>query len=117
MIRLKVPRDNGLALPKSTPVTLVEISSESLPYACQCPLCGEVFQIPEALLYKVEDDDFADDDLAEFEEADGSFRMGKKKVLPMAMIFDHKIGGAADLMPFIRKMDEIFGSPQVIHQW
>ena len=72
MIRLKVPRDNGLALPKSTPVTLVEISSESLPYACQCPLCGEVFQIPEALLYKVEEDDFADEDLAEFEEADGS---------------------------------------------
>ena len=72
MIRLKIPRDDGLALPKSTPVTLVEISSESLPYACQCPLCGEVFQIPEALLYKVEDDDFADDDLAEFEEADGS---------------------------------------------
>lgn len=72
MIRLKIPREDGLALPKSTPVTLVEISSESLPYACQCPLCGEVFQIPEALLYKVEDDDFADDDLAEFEEADGS---------------------------------------------
>lgn len=72
MIRLKIPREDGLALPKSTPVTLVEISSESLPYACQCPLCGEVFQIPEALLYKVEEDDFADDDLAEFSEADGS---------------------------------------------
>lgn len=72
MIRLRVPREDGLALPKSTPVTLVEISSESLPYACQCPLCGEVFQIPEALLYKVEDDNFADDDLAEFSEADGS---------------------------------------------
>ena len=72
MIRLKIPRENGLALPKSTPVTLVEISSESLPYACQCPLCGEVFQIPEALLYKVEEDDFADDDLAEFEGADNA---------------------------------------------
>lgn len=72
MIRLKIPRENGLALPKSTPVTLVEISSESLPYACQCPLCGEVFQIPEALLYKVEEDDFADDDLAEFEGTDNA---------------------------------------------
>ena len=72
MIRLKIPREDGLALPKSTPVTLVEISSESLPYACQCPLCGEVFQIPEALLYKVEEDDFADEDLAEFSDAEGS---------------------------------------------
>lgn len=52
-----------------------------------------------------------------FEEADGNFRMGKKKVLPMAMIFDHKIGGAADLMPFIKKVDEILENPEVIFEW
>ncbi|MBQ1243036.1 MAG: 2-oxo acid dehydrogenase subunit E2 [Clostridia bacterium] len=52
-----------------------------------------------------------------FEEADGTFRMGKKKVLPMAMIFDHKIGGAADLMPFIKKVDEILENPEIIFEW
>lgn len=52
-----------------------------------------------------------------FEEADGSFTMGKKKVLPMAMIFDHKIGGAADLMPFIKKVDEILENPEIIFEW
>ncbi|MBQ1966933.1 MAG: 2-oxo acid dehydrogenase subunit E2, partial [Clostridia bacterium] len=52
-----------------------------------------------------------------FEEADGNFRMGKKKVLPMAMIFDHKIGGAADLMPFIKKVDEILENPEIIFEW
>lgn len=52
-----------------------------------------------------------------FEEENGEFRMGKKKVLPLTMVFDHKIGGAADLMPFIKKLDEIFENPEIIRQW
>ena len=52
-----------------------------------------------------------------FEEADGSFRMGKKKVLPLTMVFDHKIGGAADLMPFIKRLDEILERPEIIFEW
>ena len=52
-----------------------------------------------------------------FENPDGSFRMGKKKVLPITMIFDHKIGGAADLMPFIRRLDEILENPEIIFEW
>lgn len=52
-----------------------------------------------------------------FEEPDGSFRMGKKKVLPLTMVFDHKIGGAADLMPFIKRLDEILERPEIIFEW
>lgn len=40
-----------------------------------------------------------------------------RKVLPIMMVFDHKIGGAADLMPFIKKMDEIFENPEVMKEW
>lgn len=55
-------------MPGSTPRTLIEVDSEKLPYACQCPLCGGLFDIPEGLLYKIEEDalvdgDFTDDDL------------------------------------------------------
>lgn len=47
----------------------------------------------------------------------GELDVRMKKVLPVMMVFDHKIGGAADLMPFIEKMDEIFEHPEVIHGW
>jgi len=65
MLRLKAPK-NGLALPTSTPVTLIEVDS-NLPYAIQCPCCGVISQLSETLLYKIEDDDFTDvDSNAEF---------------------------------------------------
>lgn len=69
MLRLKQSETEGLALPESTPQTLIEVDSESLPYACQCPLCGGLFQIPEGLLYRIEDDNYADEDSdTEFEQ-------------------------------------------------
>lgn len=64
MIKLQLPEnimDTGLAMPTSTPRTLIEIDGQSLPYACQCPCCGSLFNIPEGLLFKVEDDEFLDD--------------------------------------------------------
>ena len=65
MLRLKAP-NNGLALPTSTPVTLIEVDS-NLPYAVQCPCCGVISQLSDTLLYKIEDDDFNDvDSDAEF---------------------------------------------------
>lgn len=54
-------KDSGLAMPESTPKTLIEVDSENLPYACQCPCCGALFTIPEGLLYKIEDDSLADE--------------------------------------------------------
>jgi len=66
MLRLELPndvKDSGLALPESTPKTLVQIEGENLPYACQCPCCGSLFNIPEGLLYKIEEDTLIDGDL------------------------------------------------------
>lgn len=62
---IKLPdniKDSGLALPESTPKTLIEIEGENLPYACQCPCCGALFNIPEGLLFKVEEDTLIDGD-------------------------------------------------------
>lgn len=69
MLRLQKSETTGLALPESTPQTLIEVDSASLPYACQCPLCGGLFQIPEGLLYRIEDDSYEDEDSeADFEQ-------------------------------------------------
>ena len=78
MLRLQKSQMTGLALPESTPQTLIEVDSASLPYACQCPLCGGLFQIPEGLLYRIEDDSYADEDSGtDFEQmsnsSDGSY--------------------------------------------
>lgn len=76
MIRLELPdnvKDSGLALPESTPKTLVQIEGENLPYACQCPCCGALFNIPEGLLYKIEEDTLIDGDLGA-EAAEGEAR-------------------------------------------
>jgi hypothetical protein len=65
MIKMQLPdnlKDSGLAMPDSTPKTLIEVDSENLPYACQCPLCGGLFNIPEGLLYKIEEDSLKDAD-------------------------------------------------------
>lgn len=74
MVRLELPDnflDSGLALPGSTPKTLIQVDNENLPYACQCPCCGSIFNIPEGLLYKIEEDSLLDGDLSS-EDAEGS---------------------------------------------
>lgn len=57
------------------------------------------------------------DETYAFKNEQGVVDIGAKKVLPLTLIFDHKIGGAADIMPFIEKMDEIFENPAVIKKW
>lgn len=52
-----------------------------------------------------------------FKDENGNVDIGTKKVLPITLVFDHKIGGASDIMPFIKKMDEIFANPEMIREW
>ncbi len=52
-----------------------------------------------------------------YKDENGQLALGTKKVLPIMLVFDHKIGGAADLMPFIRRLDEIFENPEMLHNW
>lgn len=67
MIRLRLKnkhhsdKDDFLAIPEAEPVTLHEISSDNLPYACQCPLCGGIFEIPTGILYEISNDAYEDE--------------------------------------------------------
>lgn len=66
MLRLKTSpktaEDEYVAIPGGEPITILQVANENLPYGCQCPLCGGVFQIPQGILYKIEDDDIPDVD-------------------------------------------------------
>lgn len=52
-----------------------------------------------------------------YEDENGNVRLGTKKILPLGLNFDHKIGGAYELIPFIKKLDEIFEKPEVVLGW
>lgn len=52
-----------------------------------------------------------------FRNEKGEIDLGTKKVLPITLLFDHRIGGFNDVMPFIKKLDEIFMNPEVIKTW
>ncbi len=52
-----------------------------------------------------------------FKKDDGTLDMGTKKLLPVTLMFDHRIGGFGDVMPFIKKLDEIFANPEMIREW
>ena len=52
-----------------------------------------------------------------YEDENGNVRIGTKQILPLGLNFDHKIGGFHELIPFIAKLEEIFGNPEVICEW
>ena len=60
---------------------------------------------------KVRDVDFA------YRNEKGEVDLGTKKVLPITLMFDHRIGAFNDVMPFIKKLDEIFQNPEIMREW
>ena len=72
------------------------------------PLYPQVFMFGTGRVKEVKD---------VFRNEKGELDLRMKKVLPVMMVFDHKIGGAADLMPFIKKLDEILEHPEIIREW
>ena len=52
-----------------------------------------------------------------YEDENGNVKLASKKMLPLGLNFDHKIGGAYELIPFITKLEEIFENPEVIFGW
>ena len=47
----------------------------------------------------------------------GKVDIETKKMLPINLVFDHRIGAFNDTMPFVRKLEEIFANPEVIREW
>ncbi len=60
---------------------------------------------------KARDVDFA------FRNEKGEVDLATKKVLPITLMFDHRIGAFNDVMPFIKKLDEIFQNPEIMREW
>lgn len=52
-----------------------------------------------------------------FRNDKGEVDLATKKVLPITLMFDHRIGGFNDVMPFIKKLDEIFQNPKIMREW
>lgn len=59
----------------------------------------------------VQDKEFA------FRNSKGEIDLGVKKVMPITLTFDHRIGALNDVVPFIKVLDEIFENPQIIKTW
>lgn len=46
---------------------------------------------------------------------DGTLRAGKR--LPFTLAFDHRAIDLGDVVPFMKKLDEIFENPEIIKEW
>lgn len=52
-----------------------------------------------------------------YSDENGSKQIGIRKVLPMTLVFDHRAVDFSALVPFLKKLDEIFAFPSVINKW
>ena len=52
-----------------------------------------------------------------FKNSKGEIDLGTKKVMPVTLTFDHRIGALNDVVPFMKKLEEIFKNPEVIKTW
>ncbi|QAA32447.1 2-oxo acid dehydrogenase subunit E2 [Clostridium manihotivorum] len=43
--------------------------------------------------------------------------IGIRKILPMCLAFDHRAVDFSSIIPFLKRLDEIFANPEVIHHW
>lgn len=46
-----------------------------------------------------------------------SKEIGIRKILPMCLAFDHRAVDFSSIIPFLKRLDEIFEKPEVIHKW
>ncbi|WP_160672211.1 2-oxo acid dehydrogenase subunit E2 [Clostridium sp. C8-1-8] len=46
-----------------------------------------------------------------------SKEIGIRKILPMCLAFDHRAVDFSSIIPFLKRVDEIFEKPEVIHKW
>lgn len=52
-----------------------------------------------------------------FRNEKGEVDIGTKKILPITLAFDHRLGGFGDVIPLVKKFEEVFNDPSVIHEW
>lgn len=47
----------------------------------------------------------------------GNKSIEARKVLPICIAFDHRALDFGDIVPFLKRLDDIFENPKVIHTW
>ncbi len=47
----------------------------------------------------------------------GNKEISIRKVLPMCLVFDHRAFDFSSIVPFLKRTDEIFMKPNIIHKW
>lgn len=52
-----------------------------------------------------------------FKNDKGEIEIGTKKMLPVNIMFDHRIGGFGDVVPFLKTINNIFENPEIIRNW
>ncbi len=52
-----------------------------------------------------------------FRNEKGEVDIGIKKIMPVHFTFDHRIGALDDVMPLVRKIEEVFENPEIIREW
>lgn len=52
-----------------------------------------------------------------FRNEKGEVDIGVKKMMPVHFTFDHRIGALDDVMPLVKKVDELFENPEIMRQW
>lgn len=52
-----------------------------------------------------------------FKNNKGEIDLGTRKLMPVTLTFDHRIGALNDVVPFMRKLEEIFKNPEIIKEW
>ncbi len=52
-----------------------------------------------------------------FRNSKGEIDLGTRKLMPVTLTFDHRIGALNDVVPFMEKLNEIFESPSIIREW
>lgn len=52
-----------------------------------------------------------------FRNSEGEIDLGTKKLMPVTLTFDHRIGALNDVVPFMKKLEEIFEKPEIIKTW
>ncbi len=50
-------------------------------------------------------------------DENGNDTIGIRQILPMTLAFDHRAYDYPDIIPFFRRLDEIFADPSVIKDW
>lgn len=52
-----------------------------------------------------------------YKDENGVIQLEERKILPFTLLFDHKIGGFPDIVPFLNRIDDIFANPEQMRNW